>query len=327
MLKYTHLSLDEREKIYILQKDNKSLRSIAKHIGRSASTIQREIKKNLSLIGYTPDRAHAKIIEKRKRRKSKLDKNLQLKQYIIDRLVYDKWPPEAIEARLKNHENIGNISYETIYQFIYSREGNKMKLYDHLMYKRKARQLRHIRVKRAVVSEEHRIANRPEEINNRLEPGHFEGDLTFFKGSNSENVISMLERVSRKTFLTRNCDKTTIGTISKISKRIKPLPKAVCKSMTFDNGGEFRQFAPLGLIGLKVYFCDPHSPWQKGSVERMHVHLHKYIPKKTDIRAITEQRLKEAEEKLNNLPRKVLNYLTPNEVWNNFNNQSVALLS
>ena len=327
MLKYTHLSLDEREKIYILQKDNNSLREIANHIGRSTSTIQREINKNLSHIGYGPDRAHSKAIKTRTTRISKLNKNLQLKQYVIDRLTLDKWPPEAIESRLKNHENIGTVSYETIYKFIYSGEGNKMKLYDHLMYQRKARQLRHTRVKRPVVNEEHRIANRPEEINNRVEPGHFEGDLTFFKGSISENVISILERVSRKTFLTKNYNKTTIGTISKISKRLKPLPKALCKSMTFDNGGEFRQFAPLGFIGLKVYFCDPHSPWQKGSVERMHVFLHKFIPKKTDMRTISEQRLKEAEEKLNNLPRKILNYLTPNEVWDNFNTQSVAPLT
>lgn len=325
MTKYMQLSLEEREKIYLLKQNKCSIRRIAKHVGRAPSTIKRELNRNCVSIGYLPDSAHKLYLKRRIQQQTKLDKDPRLKAYVIARLQEDKWSPQAISGRLKAHENIGTICHESIYQFIYSREGNKMNLYEKLMYRRPKRQQQCSRTKRPIVPVNMSISGRPETINNRFEFGHFEGDLTFMKGSNSNNIISLIERKSRKTFLIKNDNKSSTGTISKIRKRVATLPQSCVKSMTFDNGGEFRRHATLGLMGVDVYFCNPHSPWQKGSVERMHVFLHKYIPKKSDIRVVSHQMIEEAEHKLNNLPRKCLNYLTPNEAWNNDYIKGVAL--
>jgi IS30 family transposase len=325
MRKYSQITLEERDKIYLYIKNNKSLSEIARLIGRSTSTISREIRRNSCSLGYLPDRAHSCFENRKAIKSSKLDKYPLLKKYVLTKLKEDKWSPEAIAGRLKHHEQIGTISHESIYKFIYSPEGNKMKLYQHLMYRRPARQLHHSRVKRLLTGAEHHIANRPEIANNRLEFGHFEGDLTFMKGSNSSNLITMIERKTRKILIAKNDNKSAIGTICNITGKLKSLPQGLVKSMTFDNGGEFRRFANLGLMGVKVYFCNPHSPWEKGSIERLHVSLHKYIPKKSDIRQVTKEMILEAENKLNNLPRKVLNFLTPNEAWDINNSQTVAL--
>ena len=325
MIKYNQLALNEREKIFLFNKDNNSIRQMAKQLGRAPSTIKRELDRNCSDIGYLLDSANNLAKKRKFTNQTKLDKDTLLKAYVVKHLRDDKWSPEAIAGRLKHHELIKTISHESIYKFIYSREGNKMKLYQYLMYKRPKRQLHHNRTKRYMVPEESRISARPEEVNNRSVFGHFEGDLTFMKGSVSNNIISLLERKSRKSFLARNDNKASNSTIYKISKKVKSLPQGSMKSLTVDNGGEFKRHAPLGLMGVKVYFCNPHSPWEKGSIERMHVFLHKYIPKKTDIRFVTDEMIIDAENKLNNLPRKVLNFLTPNEAWDKDNLQTVAL--
>jgi IS30 family transposase len=322
MKRYTRLTLKEREEIYLLQKNNHGIREIAERLNRSPSTISREIYRNRSDIGYLPDRAQDQTTNRRKNKDTKLDKNPELKEYIISRLTEDKWPPEAISAVIKLEKEMSNISHETIYKFIYSKEGLRLKLYQHLMYRRPERQAKFSRVKRYQVPEEKRIENRPEAINNRSEFGHGEADLTFFKGSNSKNIITTIERVSRMVKLANNNNKETNSTINKVRKIAKEMGY---KSLTFDNGTEFTRYASLELTGTKVYFCKPHSPWEKGSIERMHVFLHKYIPKKTNINEITQKRLQWAEDKLNNLPRKSLGYLTPKQYWDNIKNQTVAL--
>lgn len=197
MRKYKQLSLEEREKIYIYRNEEKSLRFIAKQLGRSVASISREIGRNCSELGYLPDRANLRAKTHRYKNNKKINKCPATKQYIIDRLVLDKWPPEVISAKLKESKELLSLSHETVYQFIYSREGNKMQLYEGLMYGRRKRLMLHSRIKRPVVPTELRIEQRPERINAREEVGHFEGDLTFFKGSMSANVMTMLERVSR----------------------------------------------------------------------------------------------------------------------------------
>jgi len=238
-----------------------------------------------------------------------------LKAYIIDRLQQDKWPPEAIAGVLKLNQNLPVVSHETIYKFIYSIEGQKLYLYTSLMYRRPKRQTKFSRVKRYSVPEDKRIENRLENINNRSEIGHAEGDLTFFAGSNSQNVITTIERASRMIKLAKNDNKTSLSTVFKLRKIAENMKY---KSLTLDNGSEFAQYGAIELSGTKVYFCKPHSPWQKGSIERMHVSLHKYIPKKTNINEITDDKLKWAEEKMNNLPRKCLGYLTPKQYYDNY---------
>ena len=195
---------------------------------------------------------------------------------------------------MKYEKSPVKISHETIYQYIYSYPGQKLKLYQHLMLARPKRQLKYSRRKRTL-PDIYKISNRPEYINNRSEFGHFEGDLTFFKGSKNNN-------------------KTSRNIMSKIARTTKTLP--CVKSITFDNGGEFTQFGLLTLQGIQTYFCDPGSPYQKGQVERTNAFLHKFIPKKTDFNQMTLEQIIYANDKLNNLPKKCLNFLTPNESWN-----------
>ena len=179
-----------------------------------------------------------------------------------------------------------------------------------------------VRQRRQPLPAKYDIANRPQAINSREEFGHFEGDLTFLKGSSSSNLLVLIERVSRKSFIIKNSCKRSINIMNTIFAKAKCLTP---KSITFDNGTEFKRFGSLSLLGTDVYFCKPASPWQKGQVERLNAQLHKYIPKSSDIRTVSEDHVREAQRKLNNLPRKILNFLTPDEVWNIHANHLVAL--
>ena len=326
MTKYTQITIEEREKIYQLLKSDMTLTKIAIAIDRNKSTISREISRNKSQqLGYLPDRANNLFFSRKNRQISKIEKYPDLKKYIIDRLSIDKWSPEAISGRMKLEKHKIQISYEAIYQYIYSPLGQRQKLYQHLMLARPKRQLKYSRRKREI-PEIYKISNRSDVINNRSEFGHFEGDLTFFNGSRNGNISVMTERVSRKSFLIKNdsksCNKVMLGLVDKAMNTILP---ANIKSLTLDNGGEFARFGSLSLQGIKIYFCDPGAPYQKGQVERTNAILHKFIPKKTDFDKITNDNIIDANEKLNNLPKKCLNYLTPNEVWNKLQLDTVAL--
>lgn len=317
MLKYNQISIEEREKIYYFLRTDTSLTKIANHLGRHKSTISREISRNRShKLGYLPDRANNLSMGRKNRNLSKIENNPNLKQYIIAKLSLDKWSPEMIAGRMKHEKLPVKISHESIYQYIYSYLGQKLKLYQHLMLARPKRQLKYSRRKR-LVPDMYKISNRAEYINNRTEFGHFEGDLTFFKGSKNGNISVLVERLSRRVFLIKNNNKSSKNVMLSIAAKTKDL--SVVKSITFDNGGEFTQFGLLSLQGVHTYFCDPGAPYQKGQVERTNVSLHKFIPKKTDFNTITEQQVEFANDKLNNLPRKCLNFLTPYEAWNIYN--------
>jgi IS30 family transposase len=322
---YTHLSLENREKVYRLHADGIPLRQIAIAIGKATSTVSREIKRNASKLGYLPDRAQNKATMRRHRSGFKIQKYPQLKQFIIDKLTIDKWSPQIIAARLKDCNLAATLSHESIYKFIYSVEGQLAKLYQHLMFKRPKRNIHYGRKHRMQMPDQYKIINRPEVINSRTEFGHYEGDLTFMKGSQSSNLLVLIERVTRKSFIIENSNKQSISTMHKIYSTLASLPSNMRKSITFDNGSEFKRFGCLSFIGVKVYFCKPASPWQKGQVERLNAQLHKYIPKTSDIRSVTKSQVLAAQDKLNNLPRKVLGYLTPNEAWAIHSITSVAL--
>lgn len=182
------------------------------------------------------------------------------------------------------------------------------------MYARPRRQLKCSRRHRYKVAEQHLLNNRPNSINDRSEFGHYEGDLTFFKGNGSGNLSVLVERKSKKVFLIKNNSKRTDLVMPNIISKVKSTGATV-KSITFDNGSEFRRFRSLELMGVSTYFCNPGSPWEKGQVERTNAVLHKFIPKRSNFGNISNDNIKDAEMKLNNLPRKNLNFLTANEVW------------
>ena len=326
MIIYKQITLEEREKIYKCLNSGMAITKIAKELARNKSSISREIKRNKSnAIGYLPDRANILAIKRKNRNISKIEKHQDLKQYIVNRLKDDRWSPGMIAGRMKIEHKETKISHETIYQYIYSRNGQKLGLYGYLMYKRKEKRLKFSRKKR-FVPEELKIQNRPKEIQGRSEFGHFEGDLTFFKGSRRGNFSAIVERKSRKVFLIKNETKKSINVMLGLKHAIcKSISCGLVKSITFDNGGEFKQFGILKMLGIKTYFCDPGCPYQKGQVERTNAILHKFIPKNSNFNELMQEDVLIAQERLNNLPRKCLNYLTPNEAWNIY--EEVALHS
>jgi IS30 family transposase len=309
MVYYTRLSLSEREKIYLLQKNNKTQTEIALETGRSQSTISYELNRCWSGIGYLPDRAEVDALSKQKRHYGKLV-NEGLKSYIISRLKQG-WSPEQIAGRLKYERSDFRISHEAIYQYIYSVEGRSKKLSLLLLRRRLKRGSRYgKKPSKHYIPESREIEKRPEYINKRKEQGHWEGDLVIFTILKSSNVTTLLERTSRYAELIYNPNKYSTTIIGNIDKRLESLPADLRKTITFDRG---REFAKYNDLDMNVYFCNPRSPWEKGSNENFNGRLRRYLPKRFDHRDLNQNLLDQIQLKMNNQPRKCLGYKTPIE--------------
>ena len=307
-MKFTQLSYRERQKIYSGLCEQKSQREIADSLERSPSTISREISRNSDYVGYLyAGEAHA-MAQKRKHKNSpQIDKNPLLKEYIIQRLK-DRLSPKMIAGTwsLENLEQ--SITAETIYQWIYGTKGEALGLKKLLLRSRKKRGLRR-KKPASKIKDRVSIHKRPEVINDRLEVGHFEGDLIFNSGSQSKNVLTLTEPVTRYAILIRNEDKRSETVIDKLIRYVKKT-KLVIKSITFDNGSEFADHTKLNAIGIKTYFCDPGSPWQKGSVENLNGVLRRYLPFNMPASEISEELVGDIAPKVNNMPRAILGFKT-----------------
>ena len=322
MTKYTRITLGERENIYRLLQLKLNQTSIAKELKRHKSSISRELSRCKSnSLGYLPDRAslHAQCLLVRNHG---LLHNADLQSHVIDKLRLG-WSPEQIAGRMKLGGNDLTVSHETIYKFIYSQSGQTQKLYLLLTrhkpkrtkwYSRKPRQ--------SHISESANIKHRPKVIEKRKSIGHFEGDLVVFGSLRSSNVTTIVERKSRFVELVYNENKYTTTVIGGIKKRLTNLPKKRVKTITFDRGTEFASFRELGIT---TYFCNPHSPWQKGSNENYNGRLRRYLPKKFNHRNLSQELLDTIAENMNNQPRKCLGFKTPAEVFLGKSARRVAL--
>lgn len=316
--KFAQLNMQEREKLYMAKSIGKSIRKIALDLGRSPSTISRELSRNTKdpELGYLPDRADVVAKARRYVCIPKLERWPELKEYVLEKLN-ELWSPEAIAGRLK-YENPGGLRVcaETIYCFIYSKEGIKLGLFKFLAKARPSRGIRYGRKPRNTgIPERTSIHERPEFIDQRTEIGHLEGDLTFFKGNQSGNIVVMVDRKSRFVFLDKSESKRTNDVMQSIFNKLASFPFKARKTITFDNGSEFTKHTVLkNHLGMDTFFCDKHSPWQKGQVENTNALLHRFIDKKTDFGCITKKLVEKTQERMNNLPRKCLGFRTPNEV-------------
>lgn len=308
MKKYTQLTEVERARIYEGLKKKQSKREIAESIDRSASTIIREIRRNSDQIGYLyPRDAHAQTKARKATHDSKINRNEILKKCVISGLK-DNNSPAVIAAVWNKQQPKKTISAETIYRFIYDPDNKHLSLWKNLSKKKRKRGIPYRKPKKSPILHRISLAERPLEINQRTSFGHYEIDLFFNQGSQSHNVLVMVERLSRKVILKKQYSKKAFITL----KNMKLALGADMQSCTFDNGLEFAQHYKLGK---PTYFCDPHSPWQKGSVENINSLLRRYLPFKLEARIITQDYLDQIAHKLNNTPRKILNFLTPNEVF------------
>ena len=312
----THLKIEERYAIYEMNKAGYSSRAIGKKINRGKSTVCYELKR--LKCKYRPDLATQDYTNKiRGKKRKELDKNPKLRK-LVKELLQEKHSPDVISGRLR-YENRMTVSTETIYHYIYESElAKKEKWYEYLATRRKQRLAHGIRKrkKKSCIPNRISISERPDIAKAKLEIGHFEGDLTFNKGNQSVNISALVDIKSQKVFLEKNASKRSEEVIGNMNKRFKKLAKIV-KTVTYDNGKEFTLHEKLfPRSKRKIYFCNPYSPWQKPLVEKLNSMIHRMYPKSCDITKLTNSQLRKIENKLNNLPRRILEHKTPNEVWN-----------
>lgn len=313
----------EKQIIEVGIRCKKSVRSIARSLNRDHRVVQREVDRNSGKTSpYTASVAQ-RIFEERMKKKNvkKLEKeeNIDLKKYVVGMLKQD-WSPDEIAGVLKQQppsELAGKtISYESIYQYIYEGEGRYENLYRHLRKGRPKRIRRKGRkCKKVSIPSKISIHQRPNEINKKTVYGHWESDTVEGPRSAKTNLSVQYERKAMLARITKVSDKTAVETENAIRKGIDDLPEYLFKSITFDNGGESATHIKLrDDYGIETYHCDAYASWQKGGVENLNGLIRQYVPKGKDIANFTDQQIYDIQERLNNRPRKSLNYLSPNQI-------------
>jgi IS30 family transposase len=310
----------EREEISRGLKAQLSLRVIAGQLRRSPSTISREVRRNGGRMGYRATLSEEAAWDRARRPKQcKLACHPDLRRTISAKLKR-KWSPQQIAGWLKRQhpdDEHNRVSHETIYRslFIQTRGVLKKELLAHLRVTRSIRRSRHASLKRdglGQVKDVVSIRDRPAAVEDRAVPGHWEGDLV--AGSKNSFIATLVERHSRYVLLVKVASKDTATVIAALIKQSKKLPRDLYKSLTWDRGKEMaghRQFTMA--TDIKVYFCDPHSPWQRGSNENTNRLLRQYFPKGTDLSGHSQAKLSAIARQLNERPRKTLQYQTPAE--------------
>ena len=314
-----YLTYNDRKIIEKLLNKKLTYRAIGRAISRSHTTISDEIKLNSGQLGYSADRAQYYHEQRQlnKGNKKKLEINDKLREHVIKKLKKD-WSPEEISGRLKEYpdKEIGYVCHETIYEYIYGIEGIRDRLYLLLRRYKPKRTKWHSRKKRGTgIKERISIHERPIEINEKTELGHWETDSMIF--SQQKGILSVqVERKSRMVRIHRCLDKTAQETLEAIIKTIDSIPLKYFLSVTYDNGTENVKHTELRkMFGVETYFCDPYCSWQKGLVENTNMFIRQYLPKNAPIDSIADEEIYEIQEKLNNRPRKCLKYMTPNEYF------------
>ncbi len=314
------LTLSEREEISRGVASGRSLRAVAASLGRAPSTLSRELNRNGGRGRYRASRADQAAWERARRpKRCKLAKNRALARLVAGKLQ-QLWSPEQIAGWLKGrypNDERCQVSHETIYRslFIQARGALKKELLEHLRRKRAMRRSRHKTLKGeglGQITDTVSIRERPASVEDRAVPGHWEGDLLF--GSNNSQIATLVERHTRYVMLAKVQAKDTETVIDALIEQAHKLPRELYKSLTWDRGSEMADHQRFTLAtGIKVYFCDPQSPWQRGSNENTNALLRQYFPKGTDLSVHSQARLNAVARQLNERPRKTLDYETPAE--------------
>lgn len=323
--KYDHLTEVQRVCINVLMDQKKPARKIAEILKVHRSTIYREIKRNSTRYKHDFPKPHyyysffaqRKYLDRRKRR-SKIIKNPELRSYILDKLQ-NGWSPWQIEGRLRlENNNKCVVSHESIYRFIYSDADVRNRVFKKLRRKHFWR-VKHKSRKRRV-PKELLIENRPEYINNRSEFGHWECDLMMFKHGIKSNLITLRERTSRYVIAIKNESKEARITALALITTIKNIKNQV-KSITFDQGSEFMRFDWIkSCLETDIYFCDPGCPEQKGSVENGNGVIRVELPRNFNIDELRQTDITKLTREINNRPLKCLDYRTPQELFFEYQN-------
>jgi len=321
---YSHLTPTERATIMLMLRDGKGVNQIARMIGRAASTVSREIQRQpqRDALPYEATRAaaHAFAQSRRCRNPRKLRPGKPLFDKVAGYLRMG-WSPLQIAGRLKRmhpDDATQTACHETIYVALYALPRGELRR-DLLACLRQEHQTRRPRsagtARKDRIAEELRIAARPEDVAERQIPGHWEGD--FIKGAfNRSAVGTLVERTSRLVMLAKMDSLDSLAAQQSFERIFMGVPPELRKSLTYDRGSEMARHADFTLhTGVKVYFADPYSPWQRGSNENANGLIREYLPKGTDLSGHSQADLDELAYKLNSRPRKILDFRTPYEVY------------
>jgi len=314
------LSIADREEILVGIRGEESLSSIARRLGRAPSTVTREVTANGGRAGYSAWHAHQRARQQARRPKPcKLRAGRLLDE--VSRRLEQLWSPQEIAQRLGldfPDDPEMRVSHETIYQSLFVQGRGELRR----ELARCLRSGRTVRKKRGTIERRGRlpgmvnIAERPAEVDDRAVPGHWEGDLILGEGGRSA-VGTLVERTTRLVLLLhlehgRSADSVDAA----MRKTIATLPEELRRSITWDQGAEMANHASFTIAtGIPIYFCDPHTPWQRGSNENTNGLLRQYLPKGVDLSKHTAAELVEIQRSLNGRPRKTLGYLTPSEAY------------
>ena len=317
------LTLAEREEISRGLACRLSLRVIATKLGRSPLTISRELHRNGGATAYRAVKADQAAWDRARRpKRCKLACNRSLSRTIATKLRL-LWSPHQIAGWLKREypeDESHQVSHETIYRslFIQARGVLKKELQQHLRSQRAIRRSRHANQKRdgrGQITNAVSIRERPASVEDRAVPGHWEGDL--IAGSNNSYIATLVERHTRYAMLAKVKNKDTESVVSALIKQAKKLPSELYKSLTWDRGHELADHQRFTLAtDIQVYFCDPSSPWQRGSNENTNRLLRQYFPKGTNLSVHSQAILNAVARQLNERPRKTLEFETPAERFN-----------
>lgn len=307
----SHLTFQEREVLYRMNKAKKSQTEIAEALGRDRSTIWRELHRNTGGRGYRPQQAQRLAEERRQacRQPSKMS-HLDLKKYVTGKLR-KKWSPEQIAGRIDEdlrRKSACHVSHQTIYNWL---ENDGIELREHLRrgYRRSLPETR------GQLKDCASIVGRPKSVDAKRRYGDWEGDTVVSPGRRS-GIVTIVERKSQYLRVRKTRSLKSVDTMRAACRGLKDLPEELLRTLTLDNGKEFAEHQRLtDRLGMAVYFARPYASWQRGLNENTNGLLRQFFPKGTDFARISRRQVARAEHLINERPRKTLGYKTPNEVF------------
>lgn len=322
MRKYKRLTFEDRVIIQTLKSQGKTPTYISNYLSRSKSTITNELKKysGLEYQAYWAHKCATQITSKRHRGCNKIKDDPLLEYYILLRLRQG-WSPMQISKRLQKTSKLKdrmNISHESIYSYIYLKAKGELKkeLISYLRQEKGTRKRSKSSTgKNSPIPDRIGIEHRPEEVKDRIIPGHWESDLIIGKEHQSA-IGTIVERTTRFVIIVKLQNRTASEVRKAFAQELKELPQYMRKTLTHDNGIEMSQHKLFAQdTQMKVYFAHPYSPWERGTNENTNMLIRDFFPKGTDFNQVPSGKIKQVQELLNNRPRKTLNWNTPNEVF------------
>mgnify|MGYP005853660049 CR=1 FL=1 len=311
---YTHLTKEERYQIRAMLEMESSIREMANVLDRAPSTISRELRRNRGQRGYRPGQADQKACERA--RTSRTRARITVQDWAaVAALVRQDWSPEQISGRMRCEGRL-SISPEWIYQFVYADKATGGDLCTHLRCQHKRRKRYGSgRERRGRIPDRVGIEKRPAGVESRSRIGHWEGDTIIGKGHRGA-AVTLVERKSRFLRIGKLPGKSAKATQLAIQRRLSPMAERV-QTLTLDNGKEFSRHQTVArALDAAVFFADPYASWQRGTNENTNGLIRQYLPKHRDLSTLTGAEVREIEKRINNRPRKCLDYRTPHEVFN-----------